>query len=509
MRRVFFIFSALALALALGGCAHQKPDPNTAVMVIESSPLNLDPRIGTDAQSERIGELIFEGLLRRDENFKLQPRLAESWEIPDPLTYIFHLRRGVRFHNGRPMTSSDVKWTLDSMRNGGVRSAKTSAYRYIDRVEAPDGFTVIIRLKEPYAALLWNLSDGAIGIVPAGSGEELAQHPIGTGPFRFVSQAQDREVLIERNDQYWGKPAGLTRVRFNVVPDATTRALELRKGSADVEIDALPGDMVVALARQPQLLVERAPGTGYQYLAMNLRDPILKDVRVRQALAYAIDRGPVLHYLWHDMARPANSVLPPQSWAYDPHAKVYPYDAAKARQLLDEAGYPAGPGGVRFHLTMKTSTDESTRLLCAVLQQQLRQVGIALDIRSYEFATFYADVVRGAFQLYSLRWVGGSNQDPDIFENAFDSASFAPRRANRGYYSNPEVDRLIAEARRSVDLSQRAAAYDRIQEILNEDLPYVNLWWADNVLVHTRRLENVQLSPDGSYGFLRDATLAY
>ena len=509
MRRVFFIFFALALALALGGCAHQKPDPNTAVMVIESSPLNLDPRIGTDAQSERIGELIFEGLLRRDENFKLQPRLAESWEIPDPLTYIFHLRRGVRFHNGRPMTSSDVKWTLDSMRNGGVRSAKTSAYRYIDRVEAPDGFTVIIRLKEPYAALLWNLSDGAIGIVPAGSGEELAQHPIGTGPFRFVSQAQDREVLIERNDQYWGKPAGLTRVRFNVVPDATTRALELRKGSADVEIDALPGDMVVALARQPQLLVERAPGTGYQYLAMNLRDPILKDVRVRQALAYAIDRGPILHYLWHDMARPANSVLPPQSWAYDPHAKVYPYDAAKARQLLEEAGYPAGPGGVRFHLTMKTSTDESTRLLCAVLQQQLRQVGIALDIRSYEFATFYADVVRGAFQLYSLRWVGGSNQDPDIFENAFDSASFAPRRANRGYYSNPEVDRLIAEARRSVDLSQRAAAYDRIQEILNEDLPYVNLWWADNVLVHTRRLENVQLSPDGSYGFLRDATLAY
>ncbi|MGC2210048.1 MAG: ABC transporter substrate-binding protein [Candidatus Korobacteraceae bacterium] len=509
MRRLFFLFSALALALAFGGCAHQKPDPNTAVMVIESSPLNLDPRIGTDAQSERIGELIFEGLLRRDEHFKLQPRLAESWEIPDPLTYIFHLRRGVRFHDGRPMTSADVKWTLDSMLNGSVRSAKTSAYRYIDRVEAPDDFTVIIRLKEPYAALLWNLSDGAIGIVPADSGEELAQHPIGTGPFRFVSQAQDREVVLERNNQYWGKPPGLARVRFNVVPDATTRALELRKGSADVEIDALPGDMVVALARQPQLLVERAPGTGYQYLAMNLRDPILKDVRVRQALAYAIDRGPVLHYLWHDMARPANSVLPPQSWAYDPSAKVYPYDAAKARQLLDEAGYPAGPGGVRFHLTMKTSTDESTRLLCAVLQQQLRQVGIALDIRSYEFATFYADVVWGAFQLYSLRWVGGSNQDPDIFENAFDSASFAPRRANRGYYSNPEVDRLIAEASRSVDLSQRAAAYDRIQEILNEDLPYVNLWWADNVLVHSRRLENVQLSPDGSYGFLRDATLAY
>jgi peptide/nickel transport system substrate-binding protein len=508
MRRLALALTTLALCLALGGCARQRPAPDTAVMLIESSPLNLDPRVGTDAQSERIGELIFEGLLQRGDNFALKPRLAESWEIPDPLTYIFHLRHGVRFHDGRLMTSADVKWTLDSLLNGSLRSAKSSAYRYIAQVSAPDDFTLQIKLKEPYAALLWNLSDGALGVVPTGSGEELARHPVGTGPFRFVSQVQDREVVIERNPEYWGKPAGLARVRFNVVPDATTRALELRKGSADVEIDALPGDMVAALARQPQLVVQRAPGTSYQYLAMNLRDPILKDVRVRQALAYAIDREPLIHYLWRDMVRPANSVLPPQHWAYDPSAKVYPHDEAKARQLLDEAGYPTGAGGVRFHLLMKTSTDESTRLFCAVLQQQLREVGIALDIRSYEFATFYADVVKGAFQLYSLRWVGGSNQDPDVFENVFDSASFAPRRANRGYYSNPEVDRLIAEARRSVDAKQRTAAYDHIQEILNEELPYVHLWWSDNVLVHTRRLENVQLTPDGSYAFLRDATLA-
>jgi peptide/nickel transport system substrate-binding protein len=509
MRKLSLALTALSLCLVLAGCARQKPAPDTAVMLIESSPLNLDPRVGTDAQSERIGELIFEGLLRRDDNFQLQPRLAESCEIPDPLTYIFHLRRGVRFHDGRPMTSADVKWTLDSLLNGSLRSAKASAYHYIDRVVAPDEFTLVIQLKEPYAALLWNLSDGAMGVVPAGSGEELARHPVGTGPFRFVSQVQDREVVVERNPHYWGKPPGLARVRFNVVPDATTRALELRKGSADVEIDALPADMVATLARQPQLAVERAPGTSYQYLAMNLHDPILKDVRVRQALAYAIDREPLIHYLWRDMARPANSVLPPQHWAYDPTAKEYPHDSAKARQLLDEAGYRPGAGGVRFHLLMKTSTDESTRLFCAVLQQQLRDVGIALDIRSYEFATFYADVVKGAFQLYSLRWVGGSNQDPDVFENVFDSASYPPKRANRGYYSNPEVDRLIAEGRRSLDPKQRAAAYDRIQEILNDELPYVHLWWSDNVLVHTRRLEKVQLTPDGSYAFLRDATLAY
>jgi peptide/nickel transport system substrate-binding protein len=508
MCRFAVTLPVLALCLMLATCSSQRPDATTAVMLIESSPLNLDPRIGTDAQSERIGELIFEGLVRRDENFELKPRLAESWEIPDPLTYIFHLRHNVHFHDGRAMTSADVKWTLDSLLNGELRSAKSSAYRYIERVEASDDFTVVIRLKEPFAALLWNLSDGAMGVVPNGSGEELATHPVGTGPFRFVSEAPDREVMIERNEQYWGKRAQLARVRFNVVPDATTRALELRKGSADAEINALPGDMVPVLARQPQLVVERAPGSSYQYLAMNLRDPILKNLAVRQALAYAIDRTPLIHYLWHDMARPANSVLPPQHWAYDAKAKDYPYDPAKARQLLDEAGFRAGKDGVRFRLVMKTSTDESTRLLCAVLQQQLREVGIALEIRSFEFATFYADVVRGAFQLYSLRWVGGSNQDPDIFENVFDTASFAPRRANRGYYSNPEVDRLIAEGRRSVDQKERTAAYVAIQETLNRELPYVNLWWADNVLVHTQRLENVHLTPAGNYDFLRDSTLS-
>jgi peptide/nickel transport system substrate-binding protein len=500
---------ALVACLGLVGCAQQKPDAHTAVMLIESSPLNLDPRVGTDAQSERIGELIFEGLVRRDEKFELQPRLAESWQIPDPLTYVFHLRHGVRFHDGHEMTSADVKWTLDSLLSGRIRSAKTSAYRYVDRVEAPDDFTLIIHLKEPYAALLWNLSDGALGVVPRGSGEELARHPIGTGPFRFVSETPDRDVVIVRNDQYWGKRAGVERVLFKVVPDATTRALELRKGSADAEINALPGDMVPTLARQPGLVVQEAPGTGYQYLAMNLRDPILQNVLVRQALAYAVDRQTLIHYLWHDMARPANSVLPPQHWAYDAGAKQYPHDVAKARALLDEAGYHARVDGVRFHLVMKTSTDETTRLFCAVLQQQLREVGIALDIRSYEFATFYADVVKGAFQLYSLRWVGGSNQDPDVFENVFDTASFAPKRANRGYYSNPEVDRLIAKGRHSVNQEERAAVYGEIQQILNRDLPYVNLWWADNVLVHTRRLENVQLTPAGNYDFLRDATLSF
>ena len=496
---------AAAWLLLAAGCA-PRPDPNTLVMIIESSPTNLDPRVGVDAQSERIDSLLFDSLVRRDEHFELRPWLAESWETPNPTTYIFHLRKGVRFHDGRPLTARDVKWTFDSILSRQMLTTKTTVYQYIDRIEAPDDSTVVFHLKQPQATLLWNLSDGAIGIVPYGSGPELAQHPIGSGPFQFVSAQQDKEVVIARNEHYWGPEPHVEQVRFTVVPDATTRALELRKGSADIAINALTPDTVVALKKDPQLELKTAPGTIYAYLALNLRDPILKDVRVRRALACAIDRGPMIQYLWGDMARPAASILPVQSWAYEADVPRYGYDPARARQLLDDAGY-APVNGVRFHLTMKTSTEESTRLLAAVLQQQLRAVGIALDIRTFEFATFYSDVTKGAFQLYSLRWIGG-NEDPDIFEHVFYCSNVPPRGANRSYYCNPQVDRLIDQGRQELEEARRRQDYAQIQRLVAADLPYINLWYLDNVLVHSRRVKNLELNPSGNYEFLRTAEIA-
>ncbi len=481
-------------------------DPDTLVMIIESSPTNLDPRVGLDAQSERIDDLLFDDLLTRDEHLNVRPGLAERWEIPDPRTYVFHLHHGVKFHDGRPLTSRDVKWTLDSLLEGKILSTKSTAYRFVDRIDAPDDYTVVFHLKEPFATLLWNLSDGAIGIVPYGAGDEISRKPIGSGPFRFVSTEQDKEVIIERNDQYWGQKARLKRVRFMVVPDTTTRALELRKGSADIAINALTPDMVLTLERDPNLEVLRAPGTVLSYMAFNLRDPILKDVRVRQALAYAIDRRPMLEYLGRGFARPASSILPPESWAYDGDVPHYDHNPERARQLLEQAGY-AAVNGVRFHLTMKSSTEESTRLMAAVLQQQLREAEIALDIRTFEFATFFSDVTRGAFQFYSLRWIGG-NEDPDIFEYVFHSAKFPPHGANRGFYSNPRVDALIDQARSELDQNKRKQLYAEIQRILAEELPYINLWYQDNVLVHSKRVRNLSLNPSGNYDFLKTAELA-
>ena len=493
------------VVLAFPSCS-AKPDPNTLVMIIESSPTNLDPRVGLDAYSARIDALLFDGLVTRGDQLNVVPGLAERWEIPDPRTYVFHLHHGVRFHDGRALTSRDVKWTLDSLLQGRIRSTKTANYRFVDHIDAPDDFTVIFHLKEPDSPLLWNLADAVMGIVPYGSGEEMTQHPIGSGPFKFVSAEMDREVVIERNDDYWGAKAKLARVRFTVIPDETTEALELRKGSSDLAINAyLTPDTIAVLAHDPNLTVMNGPGTRLAYLAFNLRDPILKDARVRQAIAYALDRGPMIEYLWRGEATPASSVLPKQSWAYNGDVPVYDHDPEKAKQLLDAAGYPES-NGVRFHITMKTSTDANTRLMVAVMQRQLREVGIALDIRSFEFATFFSDVTHGAFQLYGLRWIGG-NEDPDIFEYAFHSAKFPPNGANRGFYSNPKIDALIDQARREVDPAVRKPLYAEVQRILAKDLPYIDLWYLDNVLVHTRRVRNLRLNPAGNFDFLRTAEL--
>ena len=504
----FVLLTALLWTLGiLCGCGRSTRDRNTVVMVIESSPTSLDPRIGNDGQSEHIDSLIFDALVRRDASFNVQPWLAQRWETPDPLTYIFHLRSGVRFHDGRPLSSRDVKWTIDSILNGSIPTIKSQAYRQVDHIDAPDPLTVIFHLRKPDASLLWSLADGAIGIVPYGSGRDFGQHPIGSGPFEFISQEQDREVVLERSPTSWAPAPSIERVRFAVIPDAITRALELQKGSADVGVNALTSDMVYSLRNDPRLEIDSGPGTILNYISFNVRDPSLADARVRQAIAYAINRPLIVQSLFRGHAHLAESLLPEQHWAWTAGLPKYSFDPSKANALLDAAGFSRGPDRVRFRITMKTSTDETGRTLAVILQQQLRNVGIALDVRTFEFATFYADISKGAFQMYTLRWIGG-NEEPDIFRYAYATASFPPHGANRGYYSNSEIDRLVAEASSSSDQKERAVAYRQVQQTLADQLPSINLWYLDTVIVHNRRLRNVHVSSSGNYDFLRDATLA-
>jgi peptide/nickel transport system substrate-binding protein len=312
---------------------------------------------------------------------------------------------------------------------------------------------------------------------------------------------------VERNPLSWAAVPKIERVRFAVVPDAITESLELEKGSGDVAVNSLPMDSVPVLASRPNLQVEDTVGTQIQYLAFNLRDPLLKDARVRQAISCAIDRRLIIQTLLHGHAQPAQSMLPVSHWAFSSNGPRFDYDPARAAQLLDAAGYRRGSDGIRMHLIMKTSNVEEIRLLAAVLQQQLARVGIALELRSYEFATFYSDVTRGAFQMYSLRWIGG-NEQPDIFSYAFSTARFSPKGANRGHYSNSHLDALLDDAAASADTARRRANYVEAQQILARDLPAINLWYRDTIVVHNRRLSKVTPTPSGSYTFLETAELS-
>ena len=493
--------------ILLTSCHSPRIDKGTVVFLIESSPTNLDPRIGTDAQSEHIQELLFDGLVVRDASFRVAPGLAERWNQPDPLTLIFHLHPDVHFSDGRSLTSRDVLWTLKSMRDGTIITPKGASYASVASIEAPGAQTVVLHLKYPDNFLLTNLSSGAMGIVPYGSGRDFWQHPVGSGPFRLVSQEIDKEVVIERNPLSWQQDSSqgnIQRVRFAVVPDPITRALELRKGSADLESNSLLPDMLPVLAAEKHLAVESVGGTQVQYIAFNTIDPILRDVRVRQAVACAIDIPLILKTLQDGRARSAVSLLPQTHWAWTGNVARYDYDPSRAASLLDQAGYRPGRDGTRLHLTMKTSTDEGTRLLAATLQQQLAQVGIALDIRSFESATYLQDLTRGSFQIYALRWIGG-NEQPDIFGYAFSTARIPPKGANRGRYSNSRLDALLDDAGASTDQARRTSDYVQAQQILAQDLPAFNLWYKDSIVVHNRRLSGISISPSGSFEFLSTA----
>jgi peptide/nickel transport system substrate-binding protein len=492
---------ALSLAFSLGGCSHSEPDPGSITFLIESGPTNLDPRFGTDGQSQHLDSLLFSSLLERDEQMNLKGDVAESWDVPDPLTYVFHLRRDIRFHDGRPLSSADVKATYEFMIDPANRSPKRGAFRLVTKIEAPDEYTVIFRLKEPYASFMTNLLRPATGIVPANATADFSRHPIGSGPFRFVSQLQDDEVAVERNLDYFGGPPQLSRIRFRIVPDAIVRALELRKGSADLEVSSLAPDMVPVLAKQASLGVTQRQGTNLTYLGINLEDPILAHREVRQALAYATDRETLIRYLLHGQAQVASGVLPPAHWAYEPNVTRYALDGTRAERLLDAAGFPRKRGGIRFQVTLKTSTDEQFRLIGAVLQEQWRRVGVDLELRPLEFATLLSDAVKGNFQLNLLRWVGANN-DPDIFEFVFSSKRFPPNGANRGHYRNARIDALTDQIRVEMDREKRKALCSETQKVLADDLPYLPLWFSDVVSVHRRALGDFTLSPTADYDFL-------
>jgi peptide/nickel transport system substrate-binding protein len=503
-----FVALVAAASIVSAGCVRRPvANPNVIVVAVASAPNGLDPRVAVDDVSQRAAQLLYNGLMTFDERLRAVPDLAERLENPEPTTYIATLRRGVRFHDGHELTSADVVYTFRSVLEPGFLSPYRGAFRLLASVDARDRYSVVFTLKEPFGSFPVNLV--LPQIVPDGAGQWLREHPIGTGPYRFAAYAVDDRLELAAFDGYFrGRPRN-EGIVLKIVPDNIMAGLELRKGTTDIVVNDLPPDIVSQLETERRLQTTSSPGVDYQYIGLNMRDPVLRDVRVRQAIGYAIDRRAIIDYLRRGLAISASGILPPMSWATDPQAFTFTYDPARARALLDEAGHPDPDGdgpASRLHLTLKVSSSEFNRLQAAVVQQNLRAVGIDLEVRTYEFATLFADVLAGNFQMYLLQWTGGAVADPDILRRVFHSDQTPPAGFNRGHFSDPRVDRLLDEATTSTDEAERRLLYNQAQRLIAEQAPYISLWCKTNVVVAQRDLTNIKPFPTADFGFLKDVS---
>ncbi len=508
MRSVEPPFPAVAALVGLivtAGCTAPPDRGSSRIVVgITSGPTNLDPRFGLDDVSQKLHPLIFDGLLVVDDDLRMSGWLAETFEHPTPITYVMRLRRGVRFHDGHELTSADVVFTYRSLLDPALGSPRRGGYKELARVDALDRYTVQFTLTAPYTSFPINLSQP---IVPDGAGPDLSEHPNGTGPYRFVSHVSDDHVELASFSEYWHGAPRNDGLVLKVVPDEVMRALEVRKGTMDLVLNDVSPDIYFQLQHDSTIQTATGPGVDVQYIGLNFRDPILRDVRVRRAIAHAIDQQAIVDHLRRGLAFPAVGLLPPQSWAFEPDVRIYPHDAAKAKALLDEAGYPDPDGDgpqPRLHLSLKVSNVEFNRLQASVIQENLRQVGIALDVRMYEFTTLFADVLGGNFQLYTLQWTAASLADPDILRRVFHSSQVPPAGFNRGAYSNPALDTLLDEAAASQDDAERRELYSRAQRLIADDLPYIMIWGKTNFAIAQRNLSGIRINPLADLMFLKD-----
>lgn len=486
------------------------------IVAIDSAPENLDPRIGTSQASYRTQQLVYNPLVNQDAHGRLAPDLAERWErLPAAdggagERWLFHLRRGVTFHDGRPFTAADAAYTYTSLIAPDFVSRKKAAFSAIAAVAALDDFTLEFTLSRRQPSFVANMP--AIGIIPSGwkIGE---QPPPGTGPFRYLGREGTRLYRFGANDNYWQGRPGIRALTLAVVPEETTRALEMMHGSVDLVINDLAVSDAVSIGARPGMTIVKAPGLSYEYLGFNHEHPILANRLVRRAIARAIDREAIITHILGGLARPAVSPMVPELWQEPVAFADVPYDPEAARAMLDEAGYPDPDGDgpqARFSLEMKSSTQRNSRDLAVIIRQQLEAVGIAVTVRSTEWQTYYADIVNGNFSLHALRWIGII--DPEFFGSVFHSASIpgvepppgSPQRGslNRGRYRNAEIDALVESAEEELDPARRWEIYARLQSVLADDPPYVDLWYRDNYAVLRNDLTGVELTLNASFGVL-------
>ncbi len=483
--------SLISVGLALLSACTSPPDSSLR-MALQSGPITLDPRFATDATSARINRLLYRRLVDFDGAFRPVPALAR-WVRLAPTHYRFTLgEQGRRFHDGSPLDAGDVKATYAFILDPDNGSPHRATLSLITRIDVLDRDTVDFHLTRADPLFPGYL---VIGILPRrliAAGHPFQRQPVGSGPFRIQDWPSDnRLILVRERDQQ--------AFAFLRIPDPTVRVLKLLRGEVDLLQNDLLPELVGYLGDSDGVAVRRDRGTNFTYLGFNLADPVTGKKEIREAIAYAIDREAIIHYVLGEAARPANALLPPEHWAGHPKLGAYEHDPQRARALLQASGFgPQKP----LTLTYKTSSDPFRIRLATILQSQLAEVGIQVDLRSYDWGTFYGDIKAGRFQMYSLSWVG--IKTPDIFRYIFHSTAVPPNGANRGRFASPMADRLIEAAEASQALSDQAQLYRRLQAHLLVELPYVPLWYEDHVVATREGIMGYAIAPDGNYDGLND-----
>jgi peptide/nickel transport system substrate-binding protein len=522
MRKLKFSFHASALLVALcllfSGMSCRRAGGDAFVMVLEARANSLNPLMASDAASDRFRQLMFNTLMRKNEQFDYVGELAENVQTaPDGLSVVFTLHDGVKFHDGKPLTSADVKYTFDAL--FASKSTKAPSFfetvggarqPFVSSIEAPDPRMVVFRLRRPWLELFANLV--AIPIIPTGTFETQEQRPLGTGAFKFARYDESQQVVdMEAHDNYWEGAPNIKHLRVKVILDANTQQAELVARRVDLAINsALSPDAYVNLARNPNLQFVQSPGVNVQYVGFNTESAPVNDARVRQAIAYAIDRESIIKNLLQGQARIAHSILPQESWAYSPGQKTYAYDPAQAKRLLDEANFPDPDGDgpkMRFSqpLSFKISASNSVvRQFVSVMQNSLREVGIPVNIETLEDNTLREAQRNGQYQLTAGRWVGG-NQDPIFLRDLFTyltGGSF-----NRGRYRNAELDKILGEAVMTSDRAKAKMLYVQAQDLISREVPMLPLWYTNNLIVARKNVGNITVAAGGDWSFVRNLTV--
>ncbi len=499
---------AVISLLAAAGCIRKTPDlpKGTVIFAVEKAASVLDPRYATDSASVKTAHLIYSGLMKLNDNMEMEPDLADSVSNPDNLTYNISLKKGVLFHNGAELTTEDVIYTYRSIMAKDSGSPYKSAFDKVESIKKTGKYSLVIKLKEPFAPFKTSLSMGIVPKNAADKGIDLNKNPIGTGPFRFMFKVGDRKLALARFDKYYGGRAAAPAVLFKAVADDTVRALEVKSGKAHMLQNDIPPALLKDLKNTKGIKVVISDGINYSYIGFNLKDPILGKKEVRKAIAYAINRQAIIKHKLMDTVTAASSLLSPVNWAYYKKVKTYPYNPGLAKKLLDKAGYPDPDGDgpkMRFNITYKTSTNPLRVEIARVIADDLRKVGIGVTMRTLEWGVFYDDVKKGNFQMFSLSWTGVTS--PDHYYYCFHSKNVPPRGANRGRYHNPKVDELLEEARTTLDRKERKKLYAQVQYILSDDLPYISLWHEKVILVAQDNLKGYKPRPNADYEYLKYA----